>query len=62
MAAIELNNVIAGAYGNLRNAGAPTNATQTQAVTGQLLLDTVNGSLYENKGVPGAPNWVKVGA
>lgn len=62
MAAIELSNVIAGAYGNLRNAGVPTGTTQVQAATGQLLLDTTNGVLYENKGVPGTPNWVKVGA
>lgn len=38
------------------------NTTQPQAGTGQILLDTTNGVTYENKGMPGTPNWTQIGA
>lgn len=48
------------------NAGAPTDGTEGTfagyARTGSLLIDTVNGALYQNTGTKDAPYWLLVGA
>lgn len=51
----------AGAALSVANTTPGVTATYRGASAGQLLSDTVNNILYENKGVPQAPVWAKVG-
>ncbi len=41
---------------------AGVSASFSNAGTGQILEDTVNGVTYENKGAPGTPTWTQIGA